>query len=183
MKYIIFITLFATLNVSVANSPKRILRATNKQTINKLKFRDLFKFFRCRHTSTKFKCVTPIRNYDGDTITVDIPKIHVLFGKEISVRVLGIDTAEIRTSDDCEKEMANKAKAFVENELANAKTIHLYKIERDKYFRIGADVMLDGKSLSQKLIDENLAYPYNGDTKPDVDWCRPLDEQFDMALQ
>ena len=172
------------LNISTtyARYNRPIIRPVRKQLINKLRFRELFKFFRCRHTSTKFKCVSSVRNYDGDTITVDIPKVHQLFGKEINVRVMGIDTAEIRTSDDCEKEMANKAKDFVENELAKAKTIHLDKVERDKYFRIGADVIIDGDSLSQKLIDENLAYPYNGETKPDVDWCRPLDEQFDMTL-
>ena len=122
----------------------------------------------------------PVRNYDGDTITVNIPDIHELFGKEISVRLLGIDTAEIRTSDECEKDMAEKAKLFVEKELAKARTIHLYEIERDKYFRIGADVILDGNSLSQKLLNENLAYPYDGGTKPEVNWCQSLDEQFDM---
>ena len=35
-----------------------------------------------------------------------------------------------------------------------------------------------GYDLSEKLIDSGLAYYYDGGTKPDVDWCRPLDEQF-----
>ena len=167
------------LNTSHAKSPRLEVKRPERLVLGKFKFKDLFKRFRCRHTSSKFKCVEPVRNYDGDTITVNIPNVHKLFGEEISVRLLGIDTAEIRTSDDCEKDMAERAKLFVETELASARVIHLYNIERDKYFRIGADVILDGNSLSDKLIEENLAYPYEGGTKPEVDWCKPLDEQFD----
>lgn len=132
----------------------------------------------CEHTSTKFKCVEYVKNYDGDTITVNIPNVHPIIGEEISVRVLGVDTAEIRTSDECEKEMAIAAKLYVEELVLNAKKIHLHNVIRDKYFRIGADVFIDGVLLSQKLLDENLAYAYDGDSKPEVDWCRPLDEQF-----
>ena len=132
----------------------------------------------CEHTNTKFKCVEYVKNYDGDTITVNIPNVHPIIGDEISVRVLGIDTAEIRTTDDCEKEMAIVAKLYVEQLIVNAKKIHLHNVVRDKYFRIGADVFIDGVLLSQKLLEENLAYAYEGDTKPEVDWCQPLDEQF-----
>ena len=146
--------------------------------LDKRKFRHRVKINFCEHTENRFKCVEPVRNYDGDTITVNIPNVHPLLGDEISVRVMGIDTAEIRTSDDCEKEMAIAAKLFVENEIMNARRIHLYNIERDKYFRIGADVIVDGFSLADKLLEQNLAYRYDGGTKPEVDWCLPLDEQF-----
>ena len=146
LKYLFLITLILGLNTSHAyNRNLKFKRPVHLQ-LEKLKLENFFKRFRCKHTSTKFKCVEPIRNYDGDTITVNIPNIHELFGKEIPVRLLGIDTAEIRTSDECEKEMAEKAKDFVENELLNATTIHLYNIERDKYFRVAADVIIDGKT-------------------------------------
>ena len=45
----------------------------------------------CRHTGTIFRCVKYVRNYDGDTITFNIPNLHPLFGKSISVRVRGIN--------------------------------------------------------------------------------------------
>ena len=147
-------------------------------SIDRLKLEEYLKPNFCKHSDTRFKCVEPVRNYDGDTITVNIPNVHPLLGNEISVRLLSVDTAEIRTDDDCEKEMALAAKLFVENEIMNAKKIHLYNVERDKYFRIGAVVIVDGYDLSEKLIDSGLAYYYDGGTKPDVDWCRPLDEQF-----
>ena len=50
----------------------------------------------CVHTETTLKCVRYVRNYDGDTITFDIDGLHSIVGKNISVRVLGIDTPEIR---------------------------------------------------------------------------------------
>ena len=30
----------------------------------------------CDHTDTRFNCVKYVSNYDGDTITIDIPNIH-----------------------------------------------------------------------------------------------------------
>ncbi len=158
--------------------PKRVKRI---EIFHRSKIFNLLYRWRCRHSKTSFKCVTPVRNYDGDTITVNIDRVHPIIGDEISIRVIGIDTAEIRTSDQCEKDMAYKAKDFVEKEIMGARRINLNKISRDKYFRIAADVIIDGVSLSKKLIDEGLAYPYDGGTKPDVNWCNPLDEQFDMT--
>ncbi|MBF0370483.1 MAG: hypothetical protein HQL52_13605 [Magnetococcales bacterium] len=35
-------------------------------------------------------------NYDGDTIRFDIPGVHPLLGDNISIRVRGVDTPEIR---------------------------------------------------------------------------------------
>jgi endonuclease YncB( thermonuclease family) len=49
----------------------------------------------------------------------------------------------------------------------SAKIITLHNIGRDKYFRINADVLVDGKSLGAELIKNKLALPYFGDTKHD----------------
>ena len=152
---------------------KRPLRI-NKHYISMLRWK-------CRHTSTSFKCVEFVRNYDGDTITVNIPKVHTFFGKEMSIRVRGVDTPEIRTKDDCEKAKAYEAKEFVNNLLIKAKKINLENIDKDKYFRIVADIKFDGKNIAQNLIDSGLAYPYDGGTKKDIDWCMPLDQQLDPS--
>ncbi|PIR21908.1 MAG: nuclease [Deltaproteobacteria bacterium CG11_big_fil_rev_8_21_14_0_20_45_16] len=125
----------------------------------------------CSHDSKTLRCVSFVRNYDGDTITVDIPNIHPLFGKNISVRIRGIDTAEVKTKDKCEKRASRTARRLVEKLLKHAKRIDLLNIDRDKYFRISADVSVDGKLISEILIKNRLAVAYDGGHKAAVDWC------------
>ena len=44
-----------------------------------------------------------VRNYDGDTITFNLPNLHPIIGKKIRVRLNGIDTPEIKGKCDKEK--------------------------------------------------------------------------------
>lgn len=126
----------------------------------------------CHHDDNTFRCVTYVKNYDGDTITVSIPGVHPLIGEKISVRVLGVDTPEIKGKSKCEKNKARTAQRLVENLLKNAKNIELKNVQRDKYFRILADVVADGKSIKDLVIKNHLAYQYDGSTKLNLDWCR-----------
>ena len=98
----------------------------------------------CKHDQQNFRCVEYVKNYDGDTITVNIPGVHPLIGNKVKVRILNVDTAEMRTKDQCEKQKAQQAQKIVENLLKQAKKINLENIQRDKYFRILADVKADG---------------------------------------
>jgi len=111
-----------------------------------------------------------VRNYDGDTITFNIPNIHPLFGHKINIRVYGIDTPEIRGKCLREKELAKHCKHFVENHLRKAKKIELKNTRRDKYFRVLCDVFIDDKSLADILIKSTYAVPYDGGKKT-KDWC------------
>ena len=52
----------------------------------------------------------------------------------------------------------------------DAERVDLKNIERGKYFRIVADVIVDGESLADILIETGLAVPYDGGTKG-KDWC------------
>ncbi|KYG70161.1 nuclease [Bdellovibrio bacteriovorus] len=128
----------------------------------------------CLHDDTTFRCVKVLKNYDGDTLTVNIPNVPALIGKNISVRVSGIDTPEVKTKNRCEKEAGKIARNLVANTLKNAKTVELHNVQRDKYFRILADVMVDGRSLKEILLKNNLAYTYDGGTKKHPDWCKVL---------
>ncbi len=128
----------------------------------------------CTHDAHNFRCVKVLKNYDGDTITVDIPNIHPLLGNKVSVRVRGIDTAEVKGKSPCEKDAARVARNLVESLTKNAKVIDLENIERDKYFRILADVIADGKSIKDVLIKNQLAVNYDGGTKQKVNWCTAL---------
>ena len=129
------------------------------------------KKYSCKHTNEILRCASYVKNYDGDTITFNIPAIHSLIGKNISVRIKGIDTPEIRGATKCEKEMAEKAKKLVANMLIKAKNIELRHVKRGKYFRIIADIIVDGRSVGKELINSNLAYPYFGNTKKEINWC------------
>ena len=100
-----------------------------------------------------FRNVKYIRNYDGDTITVDIPWVHEFLGKAIPIRVRGIDAEEIKTKS----EKSKQAKQFVQEWLEVAKQIDLINVERGKYFRIVADVIVDGMSLAEELVRLGLA--------------------------
>lgn len=125
----------------------------------------------CQHDVKTFRCVEYIKNYDADTVTFNIPDVHPLLGHKISVRVSGLDTPEIKGKSPCEKDAAKTAQRLVENLLKNAKVINLENIDRDKYFRVLADVVIDGKSLTEILLKNKLAYSYHGETKQQVNWC------------
>ena len=107
--------------------------------------------------------------YDGDTFRVDIDSLPPIVGKNIPIRLNGVDTPEIRGKCQYENDLALKARDFVRNKLANAKEIKLTKLQRGKYFRVVADVMVDGVSLEQELLENKLAYKYTGGKKSS--WC------------
>ncbi len=111
-----------------------------------------------------------VRNYDGDTITFNLPGLHPIIGEKISIRVNGIDTPEMKGK--CEKENydAQQAKDRVADILKDAKQITLKNMERGKYFRIAADVIVDGENLADLLIDAGMAVRYDGGKKIHK-WC------------
>jgi endonuclease YncB( thermonuclease family) len=108
--------------------------------------------------------------YDGDTFRVNIDSLPPIVGKNIAIRVNGIDTPEIRGKCQYEKDLALEARDFVRNKLANAKEIKLTNLQRGKYFRVVANVVVDGVSLEQELLDNKLAYEYSGGKK--LTWCK-----------
>lgn len=127
----------------------------------------------CQHDDKTFRCVKYLKNYDGDTVTVKIPNVHPLLGENITVRVHGVDTPEKTGKGPCEKERARDAQRLVENLMKNAKNIELRNVDRDKYFRVLAEVWVDGQSLSQILIKNKVANHYDGGRKPaNFNWCR-----------
>ena len=108
--------------------------------------------------------------YDGDTFRVNIDSLPPIVGKNIAIRVNGVDTPEIRGKCQYEKNLALEARDFVRSRLANAKEIKLTHLQRGKYFRVVANVLVDGVSLEQELLDKELAYEYSGGRK--LTWCR-----------
>lgn len=111
-----------------------------------------------------------VRNYDGDTITFNIPSLHPIIGENISIRLSGIDTPEIRGKCENEKIEAKKSKEYVRKMFIGAKHISLRDTRRGKYFRIVADIYIDDIFLKEKMIELGLGYPYEGKGQKH-DWC------------
>ena len=111
-----------------------------------------------------------VRNYDGDTITFNLPGLHPIIGEKINIRVNGIDTPEIRGKCEKEKYDAKQAKEMVTDILKDAEQIELKNMERGKYFRIAADVIVDGENLADMLIEAGMAIRYDGGKKTHK-WC------------
>jgi endonuclease YncB( thermonuclease family) len=107
--------------------------------------------------------------YDGDTFRVNIGSLPPIVGKNIPIRLEGVDTPEIQGKCQYEKDLAIKARDFVRSKLDNAKEIMLNNLKRGKYFRIVADVTVDGVSLEKELLENELAYKYSGGKKSS--WC------------
>jgi micrococcal nuclease len=111
-----------------------------------------------------------LKNYDGDTIRFNLPLYPPIAGKDIRVRVNGIDTPEIKGNCKKEKYEAQQARDMVADILKDAEKITLKNMKRGKYFRIAADIIVDGESLSDLLIEAGMAIKYTGGKKTHK-WC------------
>ena len=108
--------------------------------------------------------------YDGDTITVTINGYPAIIGEKISVRIYGVDTPELHDKDKVIKAFALFVRDYVRELINKAKRIELRNIRRGKYFRIVAEVFLDGQSLTKLLLKNKFAKPYFGGHKQQ--WTR-----------
>lgn len=103
--------------------------------------------------------------YDGDTIRA------VIAGAEEPVRLLGLDTPEIKGACPAEKALARQARDRLRALIAAAEDRQLCSddgFRRDKYRRILAALLLDGQDVAAVLIAEGLARPWTGRREP---WC------------
>ena len=94
---------------------------------------------------------------------------QIFFGYKIPVRVRGIDTPEIRGKCDIEKSRAKQVRDFVRDLHSQATTIELKNCERGKYFRLVADVYLNGENLADILFEKGYARKYDGGKRES--WC------------
>ena len=110
-----------------------------------------------------------VKVHDGDTITI----MTVLFNGDVSpksnlykfnVRVLGIDTPELKTKNVKEKELGIIARDALRALLMN-KVVKLKNVSYDKYGRILCNVFLDDVNVSEWLVSNNHAVLYNGGKK------------------
>ena len=113
----------------------------------------------------EIKDFTVVKVRDGDTFIIDIPNIPDVFGKNIAVRIRGIDTPELNDKREEIKTIAIKAKEELEKLLLNSKNITLYNLGRDKYFRLLASVKVGNIDVAEYMIKKGLAKSYDGGNK------------------
>ena len=114
-----------------------------------------------------FENVSVASVYDGDTFKINLNCSVAVYCEKVPVRVLGVDTPEIKGKTAKEKRLAQKAKAFTKNFLAQS-PVSLSDCSRDKYFRLLCNVTNgQGQNLAQELIKRDLGYEYWGGKKSD----------------
>ena len=116
------------------------------------------------------KCV---RVYDGDTIWLAFEHAGEVI--RCSTRLLGVDTAEIRTRDAQEKTAALGARDELRSLILGKMLRVRANATMDKYGRLLAEVWLlgardDEPSINQKIMDR-WGVPYSGGHKEHVEWC------------
>lgn len=113
-------------------------------------------------------CGKVVNVYDGDTIHIASNEINCPFPNKsfrFIIRIKHIDTPELRTKNEKEKELAKKAKKAME-ELVLNQYVTLEEIEHEsKWGRILATVKINGKDVSDIMIEKGHAKRYEGGHK------------------
>lgn len=108
---------------------------------------------------------TIVKVRDGDTFVINIENVPDVFGKEIAVRIRGIDTPELNDKREEIRNIAIKAKEELERLLTSGEKVILYNLGRDKYFRLLASVKVDNIDVAEYLIKKGLVKSYDGGAK------------------
>lgn len=107
--------------------------------------------------------------YDADTFRVNIAGWPDIIGANIPIRADGFDAPEIRGKCQAERDKAQVARDLTVNALESAEVVELRNMRRGKYFRIIADVYLDGEALKDMHLSAGTARPYAGGKREG--WC------------
>ena len=117
--------------------------------------------------------VTVIKVVDGDTVDVDIDLGFGVTLKDERVRIMGIDTPESRTSDKVEDLFGEAAKARLKELMKHGGKLITTEDKhgedmKGKFGRILGDFKVDGKKVTEILIEEGHAVAYFGGSKDDT---------------
>lgn len=114
----------------------------------------------------EIKDFTIVKVRDGDTFIIDISNIPDVFGKNIAVRIRGIDTPELNDKREEIRKISIQAKEELEKlfnsgdasqkdaigDSGQKPKIVLYNLGRDKYFRLLASVKVGNIDVAEYLI-------------------------------
>ena len=112
------------------------------------------------------------RVIDGDTVAFQVDFLPAPLKQELSIRLYGVDTPEKSWRAECDEEAlwGEEASQFTKDMLNSATTIQVAIYKWDKYGgRVLGDIIIDGKSLREMLLENGFAREYYGDAKES--WC------------
>lgn len=96
--------------------------------------------------------------WDGDTITADIDLGFGVIMRKQKIRLLGIDTPELRGDTLIE---ARVSRDWLREKVLNKEVIlETFKDKKGKYGRWLAEIHLDGININKLMITEGLAKVY-----------------------
>lgn len=132
--------------------------SAKKYTINQLQKCNLktplFSLKGQKHQCKVVKC------YDGDTVHV-VFFFHDSF-QRFKIRLLGINSPELKSKDTIEKQRAHESKKRITDLILN-KIIYIECGDFDKYGRLLGTLRInenDKETINQKMIREGHAVPY-----------------------
>lgn len=115
--------------------------------------------------------------YDGDTVTIAAELVVSSGGwqrrtdvYQLPLRLNGIDCAEIKGKTEAEKQRAVLARDALREKVLG-KMVDLEEVKLEKYGRLLGTIKLGSEDISQWMLTEGHAVPYDGGTKHEVDWA------------
>ncbi|WP_318515265.1 thermonuclease family protein [Photobacterium leiognathi] len=120
---------------------------------------------------------TVLKIPEPDILNVDIPTFPDITGRDVYVRMLGVDAPSINGSCDEEKLLAMKALTYINSRLKKIPArIALTNMKRGNYFLYHAEVLVNGSSLGEELVIQGYARHVEqheqGKRITRVDWCK-----------
>jgi hypothetical protein len=103
--------------------------------------------------------------YGANAFNCQIDGLGAGFGRAMPVIARSVELHQVEEPNAQEK-LTLKAKKFTEELLRQAKVVSLANISRDRYFRIIADVHVDGRNLANLLAEAGLAEAPREPQKP-----------------
>jgi len=115
-----------------------------------------------------------VRVIDGDTVVLNIDLGFDVKLCDQSVRLLGVDAPESRTSDKIEKTFGLLSKCFVQNFIENCEgkvIVRTYLDDRGKFGRILGEIINPNskENLNESLIQNGYAVRYFGESKESIE--------------
>lgn len=129
--------------------------------------KDIFKDYQYKNTKTfsfenKKLFGKVIKVYDGDTIWIVCKIFDNIY--KIKIRLNELDTPELKSKDEKEKEKAELARDYLYNLIYN-KYVYIECGKFDKYGRVLGDIIYNGKNINKLMIEKGYGVYYNGGKK------------------
>lgn len=114
-----------------------------------------------------------VKIIDGDTVDVDIDLGFGVTLRDERVRIMGIDTPESRTRDKVEDLFGEAAKARLKELLEDGGKLITTENKKGedmkgKFGRILGDFKVDGRKVTEILVEEGHAVAYFGGSKEEI---------------